>query len=189
MQSVFLVYCSNHWAQRHSGVAAPELRSRHNCIQRERDGGLNALINSLSYYIAHIKQSYKRVVEERQKHKEMFWGIAHSFSSSVCPLVCYFYSSCYPLSHFIKTSLDTDKLIITFDWVLPQYIMTKLSAFRVNAPFQRARAKWVEVVSLKQREWDVAHGNKKTRHFWDRVPDKWRSTGLSGSCQYATINF
>jgi hypothetical protein len=29
VQSVFLVYCSNHWAERHSGVAAPELRSRH----------------------------------------------------------------------------------------------------------------------------------------------------------------
>lgn len=42
-----------------------EPHSRHNCIQRERDGELNALINSLSYYIAHIKQGYNRVVEER----------------------------------------------------------------------------------------------------------------------------
>lgn len=148
MQSVFLVYCSNYWVNFIGALAAVELHNRHNCVQRERDGELNALINSLSCYIAHIKQSYKRVVEERQRYKEMFWGIAHSFSSSICPFLCYFYSSWYPLSHFIKTSLDTDKLIITFDWLLPQYIMTNVSAFRVNAPFQRVRTKWVEVVSL-----------------------------------------
>jgi len=118
--------------------------SRYNCISHEREGEFTALINSLSYYVAaNIKHSHKRISERKAEGQRDVFRVLFLFIS--LSLFVRFSIIPFPLDtsfHISLTSLDTDKLIITFDCVVPQCIMVKQSTFRVNVPFQRVRAKW-----------------------------------------------
>lgn len=183
MYSVVLWYCSYYWPRRHSGVGWPTATQRSTrsiaditvCHMKETANLMHWLILCVPLCCKYKTQSQKDSWKT-EAQRDVF-GVLFLFTS--LPLFVRFSIIPFPLGtsfHISLTSLDTDKLIITSDCVLPRYIMAKQSTVRVNVPFQRVRAKWgwscLSVSRKRDGRNDVARGNKRTRDLWHRVIHK-----------------
>jgi hypothetical protein len=75
------------------------------------------------------------------------------------------------------TSLDTDKLIITFDWVLPQcYVKTKSISCEHSISKGESKVGWSRLPVAEAEGMMMHTETKRPGDFWNRVIHKWRST-------------